>query len=70
MQMEKSLLIQIEYLQAANYLQAEDSEDQYKTHMKIVEALKSGDVELGLREITEPALRFYNLKKLPVIFYQ
>lgn len=70
MQMEKSLLIQIEYLQAANYLQAEDSEVQYRAHMKIVEALKSGDVELGLKEITELALEFYNLKKLPVIFYQ
>lgn len=70
MQLEKSLLIQIEYLQAANYLQAEDAEEQYRSHIKIVEGLEKGDIELSLREITEPGIRFYNLGKLPSMLYQ
>lgn len=70
MQMEKSLLVQIEYLQAANYLHAEDSEEQYQSHIKIVEAMEKGDIELGLKEITEPGVRFYNLKDVPVQLYQ
>ncbi len=70
MQLEKSLLIQIEYLQAANYLQAEDPDEQYHSHMKIVDGLESGDVELSLSEITEPGIRFYNLKQIPPMLYQ
>lgn len=70
MQLQKSLLIQIEYLQAANYLQAEDPEEQYRSHMKIVEGLETGDIELSLKEITEPGLRFYNLEKMPPRLYQ
>lgn len=70
MQLEKSLLIQVEYLQAANYLQAEDPEEQYRSHIRIVEAMETGDIELGLKEITEPGVRFYNLKNVPAMIYQ
>lgn len=70
MRMEKSLIIQIEYLQAANYLQAEDPEEQYRSHIKIVEALEIGNMELGLEQITEPSIRFYNLKGIPEAIYR
>ncbi|MBU9737899.1 GntR family transcriptional regulator [Diplocloster agilis] len=69
MQLEKSLIIQIEYLQAANYLQSEDCEEQYRSHLRIVESLENGDLEAGLKEITEPSLRFYHLKDFPAILY-
>lgn len=70
MQLEKSLIIQVEYLQAANYLQAEDPTEQYRTHLKIVEALENGDVEAGLREITEPSISFYRLQNVPESIYR
>lgn len=70
MNIQKSLLIQIEYLQAANYLQAEDPKTQFESHIRIVEALENGDLNLGLTEIIEPIIRFYNLKEIPESLYK
>lgn len=69
MQLEKSLIIQIEYLQAANYLKAEDPAAQYHSHIKIVEALENGETEAGLQEITTPNVSFYNLSDVPPHLY-
>jgi len=69
-ELEKSLLLQIEYLQAANYLHAEDPVEQYHTHVKIVQSLEEGDLEKGLEMITEPSIHFYGLKKLPASLYK
>jgi len=70
MKIEKSLIIQIEYLQAANYLQAEDPKEQYESHLRIVNALEDGNMQSGLEEITGPSIRFYNLKGLPDALYR
>lgn len=64
-QIERILLIQLEYLQIANYLNAEDPEAQYKMHLRIIEALKNGDVQAGMEAITRPSLSFYNVEGIP-----
>lgn len=68
--LEKQIMIQVEYLQAARYLDAENPETQYESHIHIVEALERGDIEAGLRYITEPNLKFYNLTDLPSKIYE
>lgn len=67
--MEKTLLIQTEFLQAARYLKAEAPDSQYETHIGIIEALKKGEVEEALHLITEPTVRFYNLENMPKELY-
>lgn len=69
MKMEKTLLIQTEFLQAARYLEAEDADSQYRVHMGIIEALKEGKLEEALDLITAPSVKFYNLEKIPSILY-
>ena len=54
-QMERNLLIQLEYLQTANVLNAEDPKEQYEGHLRIIEALETGDVEAGMEAITRPS---------------
>ena len=65
-QIEHNLLIQLEYLQAANCLNAEDPWDQYEGHLRIVEALERGDQEAGMEAITKPSLRFYQVEGIPL----
>ena len=69
-EIERSLLIQLEYLQSADYLNAEDPAQQYADHMKIVDALESGDVMAGLDAITKPSLGFYYVEELPQSLYE
>ena len=68
-ELSKRLIIQIEYLQAANYLSAEDSATQYQAHMDIVTALEEGKLEDALRAITDPSVEFYRLKDIPPVLY-
>ena len=69
-QIERNLLIQLEFLQAANCLNAEDPKLQYEGHLAIVEALEKGDVEAGMEAITRPSLLFYNVEGIPRSLYQ
>jgi len=70
LQLSSRLIVQVEYLQAANYLEAEEAEVQYRCHTQIVDALEEGNVERALRLITEPSIGFYNLKDVPTFLYQ
>ena len=65
----KTLLIQVEYLQAARYLTAEDPQAQYENHTKIVEFLMSGEIDKAQQLITEPNIRFYGLEDIPPAIY-
>ena len=69
-QLERILLIQLEYLQMANYLNAEDPKEQYETHLRIIDALQKGDVEASLEAITRPSLAFYNVEGLPFSLFE
>lgn len=64
-QIERNLLIQLEYLQMANCLNAEEPREQYEGHLRIVDSLQKGDVEAGLEAITRPSLAFYNVDGIP-----
>lgn len=66
LQIERILLIQLEYLQAANYLNAEDPETQYASHLRIVDALERGDTAAGMEAITSPSLGFYQVGGVPL----
>ena len=68
-QIERNLLIQLEYLQAANYRNAEEAQSQYENHLRIVEALENGDVEAGMEAITHPSLNFYRVEGIPAALY-
>ena len=68
-QIERNLLIQLEYLQAANYRNAEEAQAQYEGHLRIVEALENGDVEAGMEAITHPSLDFYRVEGIPAALY-
>ncbi|MBR0092607.1 MAG: GntR family transcriptional regulator [Lachnospiraceae bacterium] len=70
MKLEKTLIIQVEYLQAARYLAAEDPKDQYDAHIRVVEALEKGDAAAGMEAITKPGIDFYNLAALPPDLYE
>ena len=61
--------IQLEYLQAANYRNAEEAQAQYEGHLRIVEALENGDVEAGMEAITHPSLNFYRVEGIPAALY-
>ena len=68
--MEKTLLIKLEFLQAANRVRAEDPKDQLDSHLAVINALERGDVEAGLKAITTPNIRVYGLDDLADnIFY-
>lgn len=67
--MEKTMLIQAEFLQAARYLAADDPDSQYQVHIGVIEALKEGDVEKGLELITGPTIKFYELESVPTSIY-
>ena len=69
-QLERNLLIQLEYLQATNYLNAEDPKEQYEGHLRIVSALEKGDAEAGMEAITKPSLKFYNVEGIPDSLYE
>lgn len=70
MQLSNRLILQVEYLQAANYLGAEEPRAQYQSHIDVVEGLEKGNLEQALQAITEQSLSFYNLKSIPSYFYQ
>ena len=70
MELEKIIIIQVEYLQAARYLIAEDPMTQYQVHLEIIDALEKGDIEKGVAAITEPSIGFYNMKGLPSSIYE
>lgn len=61
-QIERLLLVQLEYLQMANCLNAEEPREQYEGHLRIIDALQRGDVEAGLEAITRPSLAFYKVE--------
>lgn len=65
-QMERSLMVKLEFLQASNYRYAEDPRDQYEAHMAVIRALETNDVEIGLKAITSPNVHFYGLENIPV----
>lgn len=65
-EMERTLLIKLEFLQAANSIRAEDPAVQYASHIAIVEALEIGDMAAGLKAITTPNIQFYGLDDLPM----
>ena len=69
MKMEKTILLQSEFLQAARYLEADDPDCQYQVHIGVIEALKDGNVEEGLKLITEPTIKFYELENVPPSIY-
>lgn len=69
MELSNRLIIQIEYLQAANYLAAEESEAQYRSHIAVVDALREGQLERALEAITEHSIEFYRLKNIPPMLY-
>lgn len=65
-QMERTLMLKLEFLQAANYMRAEDPKDQYDSHMAVIRALENNDIESGLAAITVPNIRFYGLTNIPI----
>ena len=65
-QIERNLLIQLEYLQIANYINAEDPKIQHEGHMRIIDALEKGDLDAGLDAITNPSIAFYGVKDIPL----
>lgn len=65
-QMERSLMVKLEFLQAANDNRAEDPKDQYEAHMTVIRALEDNDVEAGLKGITAPNIHFYGLEGIPL----
>ena len=67
--MMRVLLIQVEYLQAARYLTAEDPKSQFENHNRIVDSLMSGDLDTALQLITEPNVKFYGLSDIPPVIY-
>ncbi len=69
-QIERILLIQLEYLQMANYLNAEDPKEQYEDHLRIIDALTKGDVEGGMEAITRPSFAFYNVEGVPSSLFE
>jgi len=67
--MERSLSLQLEFLQACRYIKAEDPNHQYKAHCDIIDALISRDEDKVVRLIVEQDVNFHSLKEFPKQLY-
>lgn len=63
------ILINIEFLQACRYVQAEDVDAQYDTHCQLIKALMAHDEATAIRLLVESDKNFHGLEGMPQSFY-
>lgn len=68
-EMERKILLQLEFLQAIRYNQAQDPDNQYQSHCGLIDALLARDVKEAIAIITEHEVNFHGLKALPRELY-
>jgi len=68
-EMERRLLLQLEFLQAIRYDRAQDPDNQYQSHCGLINALMKRDVKEAVRIITEHDVNFHDLRCLPKSLY-